>query len=564
MIAALLIFAAATVVGIVDSRSRWVFLVGAAAGLTFGLIPRGRERIEAIGAASLGVVALISGLASGWGWLEYAGISGAVVAVIWALAGQPTPTGKWAWLSWGGLLLPVLVFVILPLTFDGGTLGHDEAAYGVKAKSWLEGTPDTGWSPHRATGMSVYGYVILAAGGAEAGLRLIGVGGLLAMVVGVWALGYRMANLRVAGLASVAIVAGPEMLRRSTEYLSDLPSAALLVLGMVIVWHEFAQRDLPSYRLLCFLPLAWVAFYLRYQTILSLGLIALVTLILWWPKVRRRPGPILALVGLGALGLVPHALGAIEFGGTPWAILAYTSSIAERAYVGEGFVDYAVLMAWPLAGLVGPVAALAAVGGLIGTWKVPESRQRYLFLLVPAVLQVMALGLLSHGEARFVFFPLALLMVAGAISIDSWVTTRQGRVAPAVALGLGVLLVGSFAVATAAVRASVDNRARVNLSIELAAESARSMSGDASCAVMTTPAPQVTYYSACSSHIFHPGEDPSRAVDEMDGESKFMILVEGGRRQPNEAELAALIDLTNGDPVFIDGDRAAAVYTFED
>ncbi len=564
MIAALLIFAAATVVGIVDSRSRWVFLVGAVAGLTFGLIPRGQGRIEAIGAAGLGVVALISGLASGWGWLEYAGISGAVVAVIWALAGQPTPTGKWAWLSWGGLLLPVLVFVILPLTFDGGTLGHDEAAYGVKAKSWLEGTPDTGWSPHRATGMSVYGYVILAAGGAEAGLRLIGIGGLLAMVVGVWALGYRMANLRVAGLASVAIVAGPEMLRRSTEYLSDLPSAALLVLGMVIVWHEFAQRDLPSYRLLWFLPLAWVAFYLRYQTILSLGLIALVILILWWPKVRRRPGPILALVGLGALGLVPHALGAIEFGGTPWAILAYTSSIAERAYVGEGFVDYAVLMAWPLAGLVGPVAALAAVGGLIGTWKVPESRQRYLFLLVPAVLQVMALGLLSHGEARFVFFPLALLMVAGAISIDSWVTTRQGRVAPAVALGLGVLLVGSFAVATAAVRASVDNRARVNLSIELAAESARSMSGDASCAVMTTPAPQVTYYSACSSHIFHPGEDPSRAVDEMDGESKFMILVEGGRRQPNEAELAALIDLTNGDPVFIDGDRAAAVYTFED
>jgi hypothetical protein len=564
VVAALLILAAATVLGLVVPGSRLVFLVGVIAGVLFGLIPKGKARVESMGAAGVGVMAIVAGLATGWGWLELASIAGSVAAVIWILSGQPAPAGKWAWLRWGGVVLPVVAFVILPLTLDGGTLGHDEAAYAVKAKSWLEGTPDTGWLRHRATGMSVYGYAVLSMGGAEGGLRLIGIAGLLAMVSGVWALGYRMANLRVAGIAAIALVAGPELLRRSTEYLSDVPAAALLVWGMVIVWREFAQRDFPTYRLLWFAPLALAAFYLRYQTILSLGLIALVTVILWWPKIRSRPGPVLAMVGLGVLGLIPHALEAIGFEGTPWAIIAYTSGIAERAYVGEGLLDYAYLMAWPMAGFVGPVAAIASVGGAISTWRDKLARERYMFLLIPAVFQVVALGLLSHGEARFVFFPLALIMVSGAISIDTWLDVGRQSWRSAAAIGMGLLVVASFTASTITVRGNVDHRARVNESIQYAAVAARSMSGEESCGVMTTSTPQVTYYSECSSQIFRPGLDPEQAVDGLVGEHKYMILVEGGLRQPTEGELAALVDLTDRDPVLIEGSRAAAVYTFLD
>ncbi len=90
------------------------------------------------------------------------------------------------------------------------------------------------------------------------------------------------------------------------------------------------------------------------------------------------------------------------------------------------------------------------------------------------------------------------------------------------------------------------------------------ISGEATCGVMATPAPQVTFYSECSSQIFQPGRDPAQAVEALDGEEKFMILIEGGRRQPGEADLAALIELTDGDPVFIEGARVAAVYSFED
>ena len=564
VIGALLVLGAALVMGLIDSSPFWVFLVGMGAGVIVGLVERGPARIEAVGAAGIGILAVASGLMSGWGWLETAGVAGSLAALLWTVAGQRLPRWRWDWFRWGGVMIPLIVFIVLPLVLNGGTLGHDEAAYGVKAKSWLEGTPDTGWSRHRATGMSVYGYVVLAIGGAEGGLRMIGLAGLLALIVGVWVLGDRMGNPRVAALAAIGIVAGPALLRRGTEYLSDVPSAALLVFGMVIVWREFAMRDLPTYRLLWFLPLAWVAFYLRYQSLLSIGLIGVVTLILWWPKIKTRPGPLMALAVVGVVGLIPHALEAMDFGGTPWAILAYTGGIAERAYVGEGLVDYAALMAWPLAGFVGPVASIAALGGLIGQWQDPKFRERYLFLLVPAILQVLALGLLSHGEPRFVFFPLALVMVAGALSVDSWLAGRAGRGVEAVALGLGMLLFGSLVLATGSVRRGVENRAAVNQPIELAAEEASTISGEDTCAVMTTPAPQVTYYSECSTRIFHPGADPIQEVDALDGDNKYMILVEAGRRQPNEAELAALVDLTVGEPILIEEERVAAVYTFED
>ncbi len=432
-------------------------------------------------------------------------------------------------MGWSSLLL---VFVLLPLIVDGGTLGHDESAYAVKAKSWLEGTPDTGWAPHRGTGMSVYGYLVLKAGAVEPGLRMIGLVGVLGLAAGVWALGRLLGNPRVAALAATAVVAGPSMLRRATEYLSDIPAAALLVWCMVIVWREFGIRDRPSYRLLWLLPFAWTAFYLRYQSILSLALIAVVVLVLWWRKVRERPGPVVAVVLIGIIGLIPHLIEAVDLTGKPWGILTYTGGIAERAYVGQGLVDYANQLPWSLSGLIGPFAILASLVGLVASWKDRDRRRPYLFLLVPAFLQVLALGLLSHGEPRFVFFPLALTFVAAAIAVDSWVSESRRRWAPSVAIGLAVILIGSLALSAATVRGSVDYRASVNAPMEAAGLAVAADAEGASCGVLTSYGPQVTFYSECATDIFRSWLDPVEAVDRLQGEDRFMVLVEPGKRQP--------------------------------
>ena len=62
---------------------------------------------------------------------------------------------------------------------------------------------------------------------------------------------------------------------------------------------------------------------------------------------------------------------------------------------------------------------------------------RYLFLVIPASLRVLILVLISHGEPRFIFFPLAPSGVAGAMSVESRVTQRGGRLAVPVAWGPG-------------------------------------------------------------------------------------------------------------------------------
>jgi hypothetical protein len=564
-VAAALVFGVVLLAGLAEGGSGLVFLVGALAGAVFALIERRETRIQVIGAALVGVGAVVLGALTRFGWLEWSGVLGSVVAIFWVLRGEPRPVDPWRWFQWGGVVLLLLALVLVPLVLDGGTLGHDEAAYGVRARSWLEGTPNTGWSPHRAIGMSVYGYVVLALGGAEPGLRLLGLVATLTMCAGVWALGHRMGTTRAAALASVAVVAGPSLLIRSTEYLSDIPAAAMLVWCMVIVWREFAERDLPSYQLLWVVPFAWAAFYLRYQSSLSLALVALVVLGLWWPKVRQRPGPVLAVVVIGLLGLIPHAMHAISVTGSPLGILIFTSNVAVRAYPGEGLVDYFWMTARPTVGFMAPIAIVTALVGLVGSWRSLPMRQRYLFLLIPAAFQVLVLGVVSHGEPRFVFFPWALVVVAGGLAVDRWIARDRAPSTSAVAWFLAVLLFGSLAMAVSSIRRSVDNRMAVNESVELAALEVADLVGGESCGVLTSYTPQITFYSGCASEIFPTDAAPEDSLDRLRGESRFMVLIENGKRQPQGEQLDGLVDLTTGTPILVRGERRdALVYRFAD
>jgi hypothetical protein len=564
-VASTLLFAVAVLAGLADAGSGVVFLIGALAGAGVGLSTRSAPSVEAMGAFLVGVVGLIAGLATGFGWLEFSVIGGAVVSGMWLITGEGHPSDPWRWFRWGGVLVPILFLILLPLIVDGGTLGHDESAYALKARQWLEGTPGSGWSPHRGTGMSVYGYVVLAMGGDEAGLRFLGLAGVIALAIGTWALGHRMAGPRVGAIAAVAVIAGPAVLRRSTEYLSDVPAAALLMFCMVIVWRELKDRDLPSYHLLWALPLAWGAFYLRYQSALSLALIAVVAVWLWWPKIRRRPAPVLWLVAIGVLGLVPHVAHSIDLTGRPWGILLNTGGAAVRDFVGQGLRDYADQFFWALAGWVGPVVLVAAVAGLIVAWGNREARQTYTFLLIPAVLQVIAIGLISRGEPRFIFFPIALVVVAGTIALDAWSSARSsGSLARAVGWGLVVLLAGSLAISATEARRWVGSRTANNEPVEMAALEVANQIGGESCGVLTSYDPQVTFYSGCFTQTILPVADSEEKVSRLPGEFRFMVLIENGKRQPVGAELAELIALTD-ESTFMEGARrSGTVYRFAD
>jgi hypothetical protein len=175
----------------------------------------------------------------------------------------------------------------------------------------------------------------------------------------------------------------------------------------------------------------------------------------------------------------------------------------------------------------------------------------------------LVLGVVSHGEPRFVFFPLALVAVGavgGAIDVTArWrLDARRGA-----RLALSLLLVGSLALSIATTRSSVENRILSNEPVELSADLVEEMSEGERCAVMTSYTPQVTFYSECFTDIFRTGSDPDRALERLDGDQRFMVLIEDGKRQPVGEDLAALVAETVAGPIPVVGERdSAVVYEF--
>lgn len=554
--------AVALLTGLLTGTSLLLYPLAALVAVAYALIPNRETLPQVLGALVFGLIAVGAGLIREFGALEVAGVIGSAMAL--AVIGWDLPwRARIPGVALAGLVLVLMVANVLPLIIDGGGLNHDESAYALKAKHWIEGTPETGWNLHRGVAMSAYGYLVLEAGGDEPVLRLWGLGAMLAFVASIWILGNRIGGRWVGPVSAIALMSSPAVLRRSTEYLSDVPSAALLTACMVVVWRQFGERDRPGYGLLWLLPLALGAFYIRYQSVLSFALIAIAIAALFWEKVKSGWRPIGLTAGLGLLGLIPHFVFATSETGSPLGIMLFTADVAGREFIGEGLVDYFLFMGWPLAAFVGPFAVVFFVWWLVADWRSLPARTKCLFLMIPAAGQVLILGVLSHGEERFIFFPLALTLVGGATGLMVLLPRWRPTTARAVTLAMVVLLVGSFAMGTAYVRRSVEGRILGTEPVLMAAEEMQEQSGDDSCGVMTSYFPQITYYSGCFTQPFRTHLAPEEALSRVQGDERYLLIVEDGKNQPEGEDLAGLVDLTSGEAVVVAGERDfAEIYDF--
>ena len=550
---AIVVLAVALLTGLVANASILIYPLAAIGATGLVLIPDTDRTLQTFGILVFGALSLAMALVDGFGGLDISGMIGSAAALLILGAGLPA--------SWrvplGAIAVVVLILVVVnltPLVLDGGGLNHDESAYALKARHWIEGTPETGWNLHRGIAMSAIGFLVLEAGGGEGALRLLGLAAIIGFVAATWVLGNMVGGKWVGPLAAIALMSSPVVLRRSTEALSDVPSSALLMAVMIVVWRQFGDRDRPGYGLLWLLPFAWAAFYIRYQSILSFGLIAIAIGVLFWEKVKLGWRPIALTAAVGVAGLIPHVVFASSETGSPLGIILFTADVAGREYWGQGLVDYFLLMGWPLGAFVGPVAAVFFIWWLIGDWSSITERTKCLFLMIPAAGQVLILGVVSHGEARFIFFPLALTLIGGTTGFLVLRSRWRPRTSQAVSLGLVVLLVGSLGMGAAAVRGAVENRAVSTMPIEEAGEELRSISGESTCGVMTSYQPQITFYSECSTQPFRTQLEPEEAVGRIEGEELFLLMVEDGKRQPAGQDLDLLLDLTVGDPVVVDGE----------
>jgi hypothetical protein len=364
-------------------------------------------------------------------------------------------------------------------------LGHDEAAIAMSAR----GDAPADWL-YRSRGLVALARLGVLAGGAEWQLRLPIAVLDAGVVFAVFAVA-RAAFGAAAGAWAAAVVAGAHwMVLRSAELLGDLPAAACTLAALALVVTELGRADGPRWRLVLAAPLLAAAFYVRYGTLPVIAVAGVAAALLWWRSILRRPGPVLAAIALFAALLVPHVLDSLASTGRALGILEISRATPRRAYLGEGLVTY--LTANPFR-YYGALVAPVALAGLVGVVRARRRAAWYLWLV--AVGQIVALGLQSHGQPRYIFIATALLVVLGVDAVRAAIPAARGALLRRAAL---VLVAAAWAVAAIAVVLLHHVLIEARAPMVSAAETVRRDAAGGRCIVASRAAPQLAWYTGCT------------------------------------------------------------------
>lgn len=461
------------------------------------------------------------------------------------------------------LALPVLRFISLEQI-----LGFDESIYAATSRSWVLGTPNSAWSSDRPPGISVLGAPIAWAGW-DAGLRLIGLGfGLGAVVVG-WAIARRLGGPVAGVLAALLIATVPGLQLNAGLFLTDVPSATLILGAMLVMWWQLDERPRPDRGLLLLAPLAAGAFYLRYGSVISILFLSVTAVVLWSGRLVAAWRLTLATVGLLLLLLVPYLVQSTLMHGDPLAIFLSAQSLASPAYPGEALAHYWRLLPSELAGVVGAsFLVLAVVAWPLGVLQrgLGDRRVRaQTFLLLPALGQFVLLGIVALPQVRYVLLPVMLVLIAGsvtAVDLGGLLSHAWRRtLAIGVVIAIAVTGIGSAAV-------MMRLQAEVTpLSMHLV-DAARVIRDDAagrSCSILGYPPPELIWYSGCAAHHF--GYPPIAGRETaLSGERRYLVLAPFEYdREPAGALREVYLALAEPEPIAIvpnrvTGDPALEVY----
>jgi len=381
----------------------------------------------------------------------------------------------------------------------GPPLGHDEAAFANLAR----GAADT-WL-YRSRGTARLAELGFALGGADWQLRLASAVVGLAMVLAVFAVGRAVFGARTGAWAAAVIAGAHPMVVRSAELLGDLPATAAVVLGVAVLAGELGRTGGPRWRVALAAPAFAAAFYLRYGSAPVIAIAGLAALALWWRPIAARPWPIV-VTGAGFVVLmVPHALHSLAATGSVFGVLRVSSGVPRRAYLGEGLVTYLTSNPFVYYGALVAPLMIAAFGGLGRTLR---SRGAALLAIV-AVGQLIAIGVQSHAQPRYVFVAVALLVVLGVEAVRPFARPRLALAAVGAAwLGVAVAMIPHDRAIT---------RSRGTILAAAAAIVADHRTGP--CTVIAQKVPQLMWYTHCDGELTRTADLAARAP----GRSRYLV-----------------------------------------
>lgn len=498
-----------------------------------------------------------------WPYLLVAAPAWLVSRPLWAervSAGPRSAVGalrrvpSWAYVL-GVLVLAAGVWAVLQ-DFEP-YLGHEEAVYANKARSWADGTPDAGWGVYRPVGLPALGALALwlhGGAGGEGALRAVA----LVLVLGTLTVTYLVAAVwtsrRRAVVVLLVLLSGLGFLRRVPEYLNDIGATGWL---LIVVFLLVRAQEKEGSRALWGVPAAALAaFYLRYGVVGNLLAVGLAALFAYGPRAWAVQGRrLVGAAALLAIGLVPHFVHAVRETGSPLGMVLSATSQANRAYVGDGLVYYLAVFPYRLAGDLGAVVMVAGLwaagAALRRVWRVrgardvrggvaPEVRPedlRRVFLGTAAVLVFVILGLATDGEPRFVCLAVVLLTVLGVQAVAELV----GSVGSAPVLAGAGVLAGLTVLGTTQVVAHGAMPAPTRLSwstVPVAREIGAAAQGRP-CLVVTGYEPEFGWYSGCDAVTYAQYRGRKGRVPE--GTRVSLVVFERGRLQPDAAGLERLV-----------------------
>jgi 4-amino-4-deoxy-L-arabinose transferase-like glycosyltransferase len=514
-------------------NSDW--LPGAIAGIVVGL------------AGAVGIELLGSNPSIGAGQVgAVAGAVGAVPLLKWVWSGDAHRRAHQVVLM--GILI-VAAIALVRTVIEGGALGHDESAYAVKTRAWLTGAPATGWQIHRAPLISVLALPVVALTESEVTIRLVAVVLSLGALAAIWLLGRQIGGSWVGVLGAAVVGASYPFMRRGSEFLTDVGAAALLLLVVLVALRAIENPESRRREVLWLGPLVAAAFYMRYQSVLAVMGIAIAAAIVWPRVVWQLRSGLARATGLAAVIIVPHLIWATVATGSPLGVILATQGAAGREFLGEGLVDYAGMFRDALAGPVGAVFLVVALAWIL--WSVVVRRSDddvhlAWFMTIVVAVSVIPLGLVAHGEPRFVFFPVWLLICLGSYALVRLVSHLR---APYVSIVVGVTAILWLPLASETL-ARADRHAESrgeNFAVVVAAANWIQSQTSGECGVLTTYEPQMNWYSGCATAFMH--HEVEASLDELDTDADlsdpdlYAVLFEGGKRQPTGEAAQAYLDL---------------------
>ncbi len=358
------------------------------------------------------------------------------------------------------------------------TLQHDEAAYVVGARRWLDGAPNV-WL-YRSLGTELLVLPGVAANASPSWMRVLPALSTLVVPFGAWALARAaFPDRAVGGWAAALLVTSHPIAIRVAEILGDLPAAGLLLVGLAILLREIER---PSWKLALAAAALGAGFYVRYGSTPALVAIGVATPLFFW---RWRSLAILA----AALGVfaIPFVWFSHEQTGATLGVLEVASRSTKLDYVGQGLVTY--VTSNPLA-YFGVLVAPAMLLGVVGTFALRDRRALYLGAI--AIGALVLLGLRSHAQPRYAFFVVCVLVVVGVAQLARILASRPRaqRIA-----ALAIALAGGVTVVWAAV--TRPSRSVHPAQIAQLAEAIRHDAAGQPCRIVAPRISQLVYYSGC-------------------------------------------------------------------